>query len=75
MLKNPVVTWEKAHCSTNIKASSLMQFREREDVYFQNHAVHTSTLKLSTHLHLMSRSRMVELYLHSRIYLHGVAFN
>jgi hypothetical protein len=32
-------------------------------------------MKLTTHLHLVPRIRMVELYLHSPIYLHGVVLN
>jgi hypothetical protein len=32
-------------------------------------------LKLTTHLHLVPRPRMVELYLHSNICLHGIVFN
>jgi hypothetical protein len=32
-------------------------------------------MKLTTHLHLVPRSRMVELYLHSKICLHGVVPN
>jgi hypothetical protein len=32
-------------------------------------------MKLTTHLHLVPRSRMVELYLHSPICLHGVVLN
>jgi hypothetical protein len=32
-------------------------------------------VKLTTHLHLVPRSRMVELYLHSLIRLHGVTLN
>jgi hypothetical protein len=32
-------------------------------------------VKLTTHLHLVPRSRMVELYLHSPIRLHGVVIN
>jgi hypothetical protein len=28
-------------------------------------------LKLTTHLHLVSRSRIVDLYLHFHVYLHG----
>jgi hypothetical protein len=31
--------------------------------------------KLTTHHHLMQRSRMVELYLHSPICLHGILLN
>jgi hypothetical protein len=32
-------------------------------------------VKLSTHLHLVPRSRMVELNLHSPIYLHSIVLN
>jgi hypothetical protein len=32
-------------------------------------------LKLTTHLHLVPRSRMVELYLHSLICFHGIVLN
>jgi hypothetical protein len=32
-------------------------------------------VKLTTHLHLVSRSKIVELYLHSPIYLLGVVLN
>jgi hypothetical protein len=32
-------------------------------------------LELITHLHLVSRSKMVELYLYSSTCLHGIAFN
>jgi hypothetical protein len=32
-------------------------------------------VKLATHLHLMPRSRKVNLYLHSPIYLHGIVLN
>jgi hypothetical protein len=32
-------------------------------------------VKLTTHLHLVPRSRMVELYLHSPICLHSVVLN
>jgi hypothetical protein len=32
-------------------------------------------VKLRTHLHLLPRSRMVELHLHSPICHHGVVFN
>jgi hypothetical protein len=33
------------------------------------------SVKLTTHLHLVPRSRLVELYFHSPIRLHGVAFS
>jgi hypothetical protein len=32
-------------------------------------------VKLTTHLHLVPRSRMLELYFHSPIYLYGIALN
>jgi hypothetical protein len=32
-------------------------------------------VKLTTHLHLVPRLRMVELYLHFLIYIHGVMLN
>jgi hypothetical protein len=32
-------------------------------------------VKLSTHLHLVLRSRMVQLYLHSPIHLHSIVLN
>jgi hypothetical protein len=32
-------------------------------------------VKLTTHLHLVPKSRMVELYLHSPICLHGIVVN
>jgi hypothetical protein len=32
-------------------------------------------VRLTTHLHLVPRSRLVELYLHSLICLHGVVLN
>jgi hypothetical protein len=32
-------------------------------------------VKVATHLHLVLRSRMVELYLHSPICLHGIVLN
>jgi hypothetical protein len=32
-------------------------------------------VKLTAHLHLMPRSRMVVLYLHSPIHLHGIMLN
>jgi hypothetical protein len=32
-------------------------------------------VKLTTHLHPMPRSRIVELHLHSTIHLHGIVFN
>jgi hypothetical protein len=32
-------------------------------------------VKLTTHLHLLPKSRMVELYLHSPIRLHGIVLN
>jgi hypothetical protein len=32
-------------------------------------------VKLTTHFHLLPRLSMVELYLHSLIYLHGIVFN
>jgi hypothetical protein len=32
-------------------------------------------MELTTHLHLVQRSRMEELYLHSRMYLHGIMLN
>jgi hypothetical protein len=32
-------------------------------------------VKLITHLYIVPRSRMVELYLHSPLCLHGVVFN
>jgi hypothetical protein len=32
-------------------------------------------LKLTTHLHLVPKSRIVELYLHSSISLHGIVLN
>jgi hypothetical protein len=32
-------------------------------------------VKLTTHLHLASMSRMIEIYIHSPIRLHGVVFN
>jgi hypothetical protein len=32
-------------------------------------------MKLTTHLNLALRSRMVELYLYSHIYLHGILLN
>jgi hypothetical protein len=35
----------------------------------------SNPVKLTTHLHLMPRSRMVELYLHSPIWLHGIVHN
>jgi hypothetical protein len=33
------------------------------------------SVKLTTHLHLVPRSRMVELYLHSYVRLHGIVLN
>jgi hypothetical protein len=35
----------------------------------------TRNMKLTIHLHLLPWSRMVELYLHSPIRLHGVMLN
>jgi hypothetical protein len=32
-------------------------------------------VQLTTHVHLVPRIRMVELYLHSPVYFHGVALN
>jgi hypothetical protein len=32
-------------------------------------------VKQTIHLHVVTRKRMVELYLHSPIYLYGMAFN
>jgi hypothetical protein len=32
-------------------------------------------MKLTNHFHLVTKSRMVEIYLHSPIRLHGIAFN
>jgi hypothetical protein len=33
------------------------------------------SVKLTTHLYLMPRSRKVEIYLHCPIYLHGIVLN
>jgi hypothetical protein len=35
----------------------------------------TTGVELTTHLHLVVRLRMIELYLHSPIHLHGVMLN
>jgi hypothetical protein len=37
--------------------------------------VKKSGLKMTTHLHLVPKSRRVELYLHSPIWLHGIVLN
>jgi hypothetical protein len=37
--------------------------------------IKSQVVKLTTHLHVMPRSRMVELYLHSLIRLHDVVLN
>jgi hypothetical protein len=38
-------------------------------------SVFSRGVKIITHLHLVLRSRMVELYLHSPIYLYGTVLN
>jgi hypothetical protein len=46
----------------------LPGFLERNNIRFKN----TEIYKILFHLHLVPRSRMVELYLQSPIYIHGI---
>jgi hypothetical protein len=48
---------------------TIIQFQEVES------SLGDRSVKLTTHLHLVPRLRMVELYLHSLIRLHGVMLN
>jgi hypothetical protein len=54
--------------STASRPILVLIYRVPEEVSLRN-------VKMTAHIYVVPKSRMVELYLHSRIQLHGVVFN
>jgi hypothetical protein len=58
--------------ATSYGLGGLLDSQQRKQIFLFST---TSSAKLTTHLHLLLKSRKVELYLHYPISLHGVLLN
>jgi hypothetical protein len=61
--------------STASKQAHPASYSVGNVVYFPGGGEEIGVVNLSTHLHLVPGLRLVELYLHSPIYLHGILLN